>query len=283
MILKFIKKIFLILLRTFKKLSSLDKLTTEEKKGKIFKLTKLKFVPHTKIIVPFALGRSIRGLSFQEHLEKDPFAVFIDNISKGDDKDIIIENLFSHIKKEKFANAAITVDQKNNLNISKYPSWALVMPWEKISIKKKYKIYKNQFIFDRSVYEPKMKKGTNINDIDIMYSYDYVYSQYTQTKKLLENIRTNGLKSFSYNDSPKIYILIDNNEWRWCMSKEGNHRAYISHLLGNKSFECVIAGIIDKKNIFKCYNVKSGLYSSTEARIIFDHFFFGDKCLGGLV
>ena len=146
MILKFIKQIFLILLRTFKKLSSLDKLTTEEKKGKIFRLTKLKFAPHTKIIVPFVLGRSIRGLSFQEHLEKDPLAVFINHIFKGEDKDIIIEKLFSHIKKEKFSNAAITVDQKNNLNISKYPTWALVMPWEKMSIKKKYKIYKNQFI-----------------------------------------------------------------------------------------------------------------------------------------
>ena len=31
------------------------------------------------------------------------------------------------------------------------------------------------------------------------------------------------------------------------MSGEGNHRAYISSLLGNEAFECVIESIVDKK------------------------------------
>ena len=283
MILKFIKINFFILLGLIKSFFRLEKLNDEEKKGRISKLTKLKFIHYTKIIIPFALGRSIRGLSFQDNLKKDHFGIFINNMCQEIDKDMNIEYLFSHLKKEKFYDAATTIGLKDNLNLAKYPAWALVMPWEKISIKKKYQIYKDQFIVNRSKYEPSMKKQNNLNNKDFLYSYDYVNSQYFQTKQLLDSIKKNGLNTFNYNDSPKIYILIDNNEWRWCMSGEGNHRAYISSILGNKSFQCVINGIVDKKNISNCYNVKNGLYSSTEAKTIFNHFFSGNKCLRGLV
>ena len=261
----------------------LDKLNKNEESGKISKIIKFKFTPKSKINVPFLLGRSIRGLSFQGNLKKDPFGIFIKNIFQELDKDMNNEYLFSHLKKEKFFNAATIVGLKNNLNLAKYPSWALVMPWEKISIKKKYLLYKNQFITNRSEYVSNMKKQNNLNGEDFLYSYDYVNSQYFQTKQLLQSIKKNGLMSFKYNDAPKIFILIDNDEWRWCMSGEGNHRAYISSMLGNKSFQCIIEGIVDKKNISNCYNVRNGLYSTTEAKIIFDHYFLGDKCLRGFV
>ena len=261
----------------------LDKPNKSEKSGKISKITKFKFITKSKINVPFSLGRSIRGLSFQGNLKKDPFGVFINNIFQEKDKDMNIEYLFTYLKKEKFFDAATIVGLKNNLNLAKYPSWALVMPWEKISIKKKYLTYKDQFIVNRSEYEPSMKKQDNLKGKDFLYSYDYVNSQYIQTKQLLESIKNKGLKTSTYNNFPKIYILIDNNEWRWCMSGEGNHRAYISSILGNKSFQCIIEGIVDKKNISNCYNVRNGLYSTTEAKTIFNHFFSRDKCLRGLV
>ena len=139
------------------------------------------------------------------------------------------------------------------------------------------------FIKSRSKYNANIKQQKHLKLEDFFYSYDYADSQYIQSKQLLENIKKNRLRSFKYNDSPRIYILIDNNEWRWCMSDEGNHRAYISSILGNKSFQCIIEGIVDKKNISNCYNVRNGLYSTTEAKTIFNHFFSGDKCLRGLV
>ena len=261
----------------------LDKLNKSEESGKISKITKFKFIPKSKINAPFFLGRSIRGLKFKGNLKKDPFGTFINNIFQEKDKDMNIEYLISHLKKEKIFNAATIVGVKNNLNLAKYPAWALVMPWEKISIKKKYLIYKKQFIINRSEYKRIKKKKDNFKSEDFLYSYDYVNSQYIQTRQLLESIKNKGLMSYTYKNFPKIYILIDNNEWRWCMSGEGNHRAYISSILGNKSFQCIIEGIVDKKNISNCYNVRNGLYSTTEAKTIFNHFFSGDKCLRGLV
>jgi hypothetical protein len=261
----------------------LDKLNKNEESGKISKFTKFKFIPKSKIYAPFSLGRSIRGLPFNDNLKKDPLGIFINNIFQEIDKDRNIEYLFSHFKKEKVSSAGTVVGLKSNLNLKKYPAWALVLPWEKISIEKKYKNYHKLLIKSRSKYNANIKQQKHLKLEDFFYSYDYADSQYIQSKQLLENIKKNRLRSFKYNDSPRIYILIDNNEWRWCMSDEGNHRAYIFSILGNKSFQCIIEGIVDKKNISNCYNVKNGLYSSTEAKTIFNHFFSGDKCLRGLV
>ena len=80
---------------------NLKKLNNDENKGKILKLTKLKFTPNTKITAPFNLGQSIRGLSFDKNLKKDLFANFINQIIKGMDEDMIIESLFSNLKRKK--------------------------------------------------------------------------------------------------------------------------------------------------------------------------------------
>tara|TARA_B100000886_G_scaffold328140_1_gene276251 strand:- start:1533 stop:2384 length:852 start_codon:yes stop_codon:yes gene_type:complete len=283
MIPSILKISFLKFVNLCKNLSKLDKLNDQESEGKILGLTKLKLTPYTKIAVPFLLGRSIRGLSFNKNLKKDLFGNFIHEIIKGRDEDMIIESLFSHLKNEKNSNAAISVGLKNNHNLAKYPAWALVMPWETITIEKKFNIYRKQFINSRSKHNVNVKKNKNLNDEDIFYSYEYAKSQYIQTKKLLENIKKEGFKPLRYDDSPKIFVLINNNEWRWCMSGEGNHRAYISSLLGNEAFECVIESIVDKKKISNFYNVKSGLYSYSEANFIFDSYFSGGESLRGIV
>ena len=283
MIPSILKISFLKFINLCKNLSKLDKLNDQESEGKILGLTKLKLTPYTKIAVPFLLGRSIRGLSFNKNLKKDLFGNFIHEIIKGRDEDMIIESLFSHLKNEKNSNAAISVGLKNNHNLAKYPAWALVMPWETITIEKKFNIYRKQFINSRSKHNVNVKKNKNLNDEDIFYSYEYAKSQYIQTKKLLENIKKEGFKPLRYDDSPKIFVLINNNEWRWCMSGEGNHRAYISSLLGNEAFECVIESIVDKKKISNFYNVKSGLYSYSEANFIFDSYFSGGESLRGIV
>jgi len=283
MIYKILKKIILKSLDSIKSFLNLDRFNDDEKEGKIFKLTKFKFIPYTSIIVPFKLGRSIRGLSFQNNLKKDVLGAFVNDIVLDKDKEILIQNLFKELKKEKSFKASSIVDLKDNANLANYPAWALVMPWEKIDIKKKFQNYRKQFASRRLRYVTNIdKENKNFENEDIFYSFYHACSQFSQTKDLLENIKRDGL-IFRRNDSPKICILIDDKEWRWCMSGDGNHRAYIASALGYKSFQCVIDTIIDKKNLSNCYNVKNGLYSTSEATTIFDNFFSGDKCLRGIV
>ena len=266
-----------------KSLSNLDKLNDNEIEGKISKLTKLKFLPYTKITVPFMLGQSVRGLSFKKNLKNDFFGNFINEILNDADKETLINTLFLNLKKEKNLNAANVVGLKNNFKLAKYPAWSLVMPWEKITIEKKFNDYKKRFINNRSKHNKNIKNQNNLTNEDIFYSYDYAKSQYSQSKYLLKNIQKEGLRSFNFKDSPKICILINNNQWRWCMSGGGNHIAYISSLLGDKFFKCVVETVIDKKNISNLYNVKNGLYSLSEANFIFESYFSGDKNLRGIV
>ena len=266
-----------------KSLFNLDKLNAQENKGKILRLTKVKFTPNTKIKVPFHLGQSIRGLSFKKNLKNDLYGNFINEILNDVDKETLINTLFLHLKKEKNLNAANIVGLENNYKLAKYPAWSLVMPWEKINIEKKFNNYKKKFIDNRSKHNKNIKNWHNLTNEDIFYSYDCAKSKYNQSKYLLKNIKKDGLRSFDFKDSPKICVLVNKNEWRWCMSGSGNHRAYISSLLGDKFFECVVETVIDKKNISNFYNVKNGLYSLSEANFIFDSYFSGDNNLRGLV
>ena len=162
MILKIINFFFLILLDLCKSILNLKKLNNDENKGKILKLTKLKFTPNTKITAPFNLGQSIRGLSFDKNLKKDLFANFINQIILNDvDKEKLINTLFSHLNEEKHLNAASTVGLKNNYKLAKYPAWSLVMP-EKITIEKNLKTTKkNLLIIDQNI--------TKISKIRIIY------------------------------------------------------------------------------------------------------------------
>ena len=283
MIPSILKISFLKFVNLCKNLSKLDKLNDQESEGKILGLTKLKLIPYTKIAVPFLLGRSIRGLCFKKNLKKDFFGKFIFDIMYNENKEKLIDKLLSHLKKEKNSNAAATVGFEDNINLVKYPAWSLVLPWEKINIEKKFNNYKKQFLSNRSKYNKNIKIKDDLVDEDILYSYYYACSQYNQTKNLFESIKKRGLRPFDLKDSPKINILVNNNEWRWCMSGEGNHRAYISSFLGDKFFECTVESIIDKKNIKNFYNVKNGLYSLSEATSIFDSYFNGEKNLRGIV
>ena len=268
------------LISTIKTFIFLDNLNDQETEGNILKFTRIKFIPKTKIIVPFALGRSIRGLSFVDNLFKDPVGVFIKNLCEGEEKKALIENYFSILNEEKFCSAADIVGLRKNHTLNKYPAWALVMPWEKKNIEEKFRTYKNTFILNRSKYSKNLYKSKSS---DIFYTNEYIESQIDQTTKLLESIKKNKFKRPQYIDSPKIYIMVDQKQWRWSMTDEGNHRAYLSSILKNKFFECVVSAIVNKNNISEWHNVKNNLYSVDEAKIIFEHFFLGNKCLRGSV
>ena len=48
-------------------------LSENELNGFVTSLTKVHFFPYTKVSVPFCLGRTIRGVSFNENILLDPY------------------------------------------------------------------------------------------------------------------------------------------------------------------------------------------------------------------
>ena len=107
-------------------------------KGFVSKLSKLRFFPYTKIQVPFNLGRTIRGISFKENIMLDPNGKLCKNIFNDISENILFDDISTILEKERKRSAADIVGLENNINLKNYPAWAIVMPWEKLSIEDKF-------------------------------------------------------------------------------------------------------------------------------------------------
>jgi hypothetical protein len=242
----------------------------------------LHFLQHTKIVVPFSLGRSIRGLSFNENILFDPFGKMCKDLLHGVDREIVVNELFSkYTQEQKKYSAADIVYLKNNLKLKQFPAWSLVLPWNKISIEKKFKTYPDKFYLNRSKHNLTLENSSTVSIVKALYSLESAESQISQTEALLISIKKYGLKN--NNDCPKFNILVKDGEWRWIMDDAGNHRAYILSLLDFEYFEGVVSSVIYKNKAASWENVKNGTYSIEEAESIFDACFDGLKPIRGIV
>lgn len=277
-----IKKIILTLIDFSKKSLFLLDLNENELKGFISKSSKLRFFPHTKIQVPFNLGRTIRGVSFKNNIMRDPNGKLCKNISDDVAENVLFENISTILEKEKKHSAADIVGLKNNVNLKNYPAWAIVMPWEKLSIEDKFAKYPETF------YENRLTKGfvfenkTRASIIKMMYTSEFAENRVNQMRELYKRIKRNGYFERDSN-LPKINILIKDFEWRWFMGDGGNHRSYILSCLNHDYFTARINSIIDKSQVSDWHNVRNGTYSVSDAEDIFDSYFDGTNVLRGMV
>ena len=277
-----IKKIILTLIDFSKKSLFLLDLNENELRGFISKSSKLRFLPHTKIQVPFNLGRTIRGVSFKNNIMLDPNGKLCKNISDDVAENVLFDNISTILEKEKKHSAADIVGLKNNVNLKNYPAWAIVMPWEKLSIEDKFAKYPETF------YENRLTKGfvfenkTRASIIKMMYTSEFAENRVNQMRELYKRIKRNGYFERDSN-LPKINILIKDFEWRWFMGDGGNHRSYILSCLNHDYFTARINSIIDKSQVSDWHNVRNGTYSVSDAEDIFDSYFDGTNVLRGMV
>lgn len=277
-----IKKIILTLIDFSKKSLFLLDLNENELKGFISKSSKLRFLPHTKIQVPFNLGRTIRGVSFKNNIMLDPNGKLCKNISDDVAENVLFDNISTILEKEKKHSAADIVGLKNNVNLKNYPAWAIVMPWEKLSIEDKFAKYPETF------YENRLTKGFVFENkkrasiIKMMYTSEFAENRVNQMRELYKRIKRNGYFERDSN-LPKINILIKDFEWRWFMGDGGNHRSYILSCLNHDYFTARINSIIDKSQVSDWHNVRNGTYSVSDAEDIFDSYFDGTNVLRGMV
>ena len=276
-----IKFFLLIFIDYLKKSLLLFNLSNKESNGYISLLSRLRFMPYTSVVVPFSLGRTIRGSSFDKNLMLDPYGKFCMDIFNGVDNKVIFKNLLKVFDKEKDLTAADIVHLRNNAKLKKYPAWAVVMPWEKLSIEEKFDSYPDIFYKNRSSKDLTFEDSSRLSIIETMYSKKSLESKVNQMKKLFKSIKCHGLKKNT--SLPKINILIDANEWRWFMGDAGNHRSYICSCFDFELFESRVSSIINKREVNSWPNVINGTYSVKEAESIFDSYFDGYNVLRGIV
>ena len=276
-LLKIFKKFFNFFLKKIP-FGYLNKL---EKEGNVSHFTKVKFHLCQNIKVPFSLGRTVRGVSFDDRNNSDKFHELILDLVNGGDEEKMINEYYKVLLHQKTLSSADILYCNCNSTLKKYPSWAHIMPWDDFDIEYKYRSYINYFKKNREPFGAKFDK-LNLKSFDeAIFSKSNAKSQIFQTKKLLMNIKENGYKFNS--DLPHFLIFINGKNWRWYMSTEGNHRAYLCYILGHNNFFGVIDKVINKKDINSWHNVKNAIYTYKEAENLFDNIFNGSKIIRGYV
>jgi len=274
-----IKNTIKIVFDFIKKSLFLCNLTNTELQGHIVPISKLRFMPKTKLAVPYSLGRTCRGVSFNKSFNKDTFGNLWLAIFNGTGIKEASDDLTIKMKKEKNLRASDVVNLQNNVNLRKYPAWAFVLPWDNVSVQEKFESFPGSFYRNRSQNGLYFKNSSRQLVIDTMYSVESVKSKVNQMQRTMESIRKNGLKRNF--DAPNIHIFIDGSDWRWAMGDSGNHRSFICSMLGHETLEVRLSSIIYKNKVNSWKNVKNGTYSVEEAEYIFDSYFEGSDVVFG--
>ena len=276
-----LKKTILFLFDFLKKFLHLSNLNRNELNGYTTRFTMLRLFPNTKVTVPYSLGRTVRGVSFDKNLHLDPAGRLCRDISKGLNTSEISNNLSTIFYEQKDMSAADILNLNTNVNLQKYPAWSAVMPWEKLCIESMFNSYPETFYKNRHSKGLIFENKDRLTIVKKMYSSEFIKNRVTQMKELYKSIQKDGVLKDS--NLPKINILVKNNEWRWFMGDGGNHRSYILRYLGYDFFEARISAIINKNDVASWHNVMNGTYSINEANEIFDCYFNGTKVFRGMV
>ena len=272
-----IKKYLKILLNSTKLVFNLRNLTKKEMAGHFSWKTKIRLFPKTTIRLPFHLGRTIRGCSFTDNLDQDPFSKMVSQVLHSKKNDKAIEILTEYYKEETSNTHVSPMGPLEPEMFSSYPSWAIVMPWEKMSLKEKLSNYPKSFKKNRSLFGFDLNEDFSFNSF---YSLEAARSQVEQTRELLNSIKNRGI--IETRELPLVFILKNKSEWRWCMTGEGNHRAYIYALLKEYSMLAEVYDLVDREKVESWPNVRNGNYTIDEALPVFDSFFEGKKSLRGM-
>ena len=179
-----------------------------------------------------------------------------------------VKKIKSKIKSSRSASEAIKFAKSKKLSL--YPEWALVLPWENITIEENYNTYLEKFCSKRKKLKKFYEKCNQCDKEKIIYNDLAWESHAEQFYKLYNSILKNG---FNENNLVSVSLFKYKNLTRFSLKDDGNHRIRAAYVIGIKSVPLKISEIVDFKDINKWKNVKNGLYSYKEAKKIFINYF----------
>lgn len=235
---KVISRIKYLFKRIFQRLhagSGLNKLSQSELEGAVTDFLFLKLVPRSINIFSFNNGMTIRGIKFNNY-ELDPFG----NCLSGQNPDLFDKEKFSRDLLQKLLREdnKVICDFNSIFNNSfKYlPIPMFYYPWENFDFFTKEKSYNRLIIENRNEY---LGQGNYESlDLDLIAK-----SHANQFCDLINIIARKGFDNTL--PRPRVIVLKYGKRWRWIMSGQGNHRAYILKYLGYPSIPVEIAKFVD--------------------------------------
>jgi hypothetical protein len=256
-------------------LVNLDELSAAERNGFYNHLTSIKLVRKSFHHLPFSEGLTARGARFGD---VDPFCRGLAYVEGVIDKRTFLNVITRELFEEKGKKVKDFIPTPLGFSFDDYPLHSISLPWESNT----YDSWKDNY-FDM-VLDNRREFISDKNRViteDYIYSDEYVASHLVQFNSLLSSIQVNGFNISQ--ERPRVVILKDDNRWRWMMSGQGNHRAYLLWMLRYKNLPCEIVKVVDKYDVDKWPNVKNGIYQKDHALEIFDLIFSGRQVCKGII
>jgi hypothetical protein len=171
-------------------------------------------------------------------------------------------------------NASEILNDCNEKNLSSYPYWALVLPWDDISIKDNYNNYIKLFVRKRKKVKKIFYKYKNEDKYllgDKIIHHDLSWESHAEQFYNLYN----SIKCYGYLDTGiiPVNIFVYNNTYRLSLSFDGNHRIRVAHYLNIQTVPLKISRVIYYNDAKNWHNVKNGLYSAKNAQKIFLNYY----------
>jgi hypothetical protein len=238
---------------------------------KNFKLSDLD-LQSSNIIINYKLNKLITTAGMQLGSKNDPYYFALRSSLPVKNKKLFIKNFIKKIKTrvKNPRNASEAIGIKDSRILSKYPEWALVLPWEDLSIKKRYNSFYKIFLSKRKNLKI-FYNSCKLKDKKNLIYHDLVWKSHAeQFFNLYKSISKKGFKE--YNLVP-VHLFKCNNVYRLSLSDDGNHRIRVAYILGMKVVPLKISKIVDLDDINKWKNVKNGIFSKRQAKQIFKNYF----------
>tara|TARA_B100001175_G_scaffold302803_1_gene297196 strand:+ start:2814 stop:3647 length:834 start_codon:yes stop_codon:yes gene_type:complete len=274
-----------ILIKTYKKIRFIIysilkiSLNKSELQGELNYFTFLKFKYSYIMDLPFNVGRTNRGLNFDNN--EYVFTGLVKDLVNRKNKSEIKRNLFQEFKSYKNLKVLDINEYMNNSILKSFPIWNMFAPWEKIDKSNLDLDYLKRFYKNRQEHKLNFESENPNEILKKIYSKQSALSQLNQYENLYKKIKKEGYVN-DYKNLPTAVILIDQEKWVW-MIQSGNHRAYLKKEMGDSFIKCEILDIIKLEKMNKCYNVKNNIFSNKEAISFFKRVFEGKIVVRGVV
>ena len=221
-------------------------------------------------VLPLQEGRTRRGICLFE----DPRVKILRDLVNINDRDAFVKAfknwIITHTKENKSDNAAAVFGLNSNPLIT-YPAWASVFPWDRITPSEKLKNYPAQVLRNRA------ESGMNVKGVsaDQIMKIDHSESHANQFFSLKCSIQKDGYRpDFSFDEPTAILFKVD-DDWRWMVGGNGNHRIELLSSLGYTETKVRVTALVDRRYAAFWTNVVRGYFTKEEALHIFDSIFEG--------
>ena len=254
---------------------NINVLSDDECEGRLNRRSFFKLFRGSAVMAPFSIGRTIRGVRFDKQ-ELDPFSLCLgkQNMHKFN-ANIFAKDLYDICDSETNFLVRNFINTITNQEIINLPSWTIAFPWEEngfFDLKEKYL----QILIEN---RKEFTESPIVNENLELLSHPVALSHGIQFKNLISKIIIEGF-NHRY-PRPGIFILKNQNNWRWVMGGNGNHRAYIMSALKKPALPVSIIKVVDRSKSSQWNNVLNGNYTKREAEEVFDIVFRGETRIRG--